>query len=193
MVTKALLVAVAAGGLAVPAMHNWTADLTPMPGHKISGTATFDGDTKNAVKVSLTLENAQPNSTVRWHIHQGACSKTDAPIVGKDDAYTAAQTDGSGRVNTTASLPINLNVGGYSIRVHETVDPTKTTSDPYKSQDSTARKDTTVTRDTTYKRDTTMQSSPSSSSSMASQPKSGDDLAACGDLKPQGGEKANRQ
>jgi hypothetical protein len=218
MGTKALLVAAAAGGLIVPAMHNWTADLTPMPGHRVSGTATFNGDTKNEVKVSLTLENATPNSSLKWHIHQGACSRTDAPIIGKESSYSPVQADGSGRVNTTVTLPINLNVGGYSVRVHES-GGADANRDYYRS-DSTAQRDTSATRDTTMQRDTTMsrdttmrrdtmmqredstykrdttasrwQDTSKTSSSMTNQQKS-DDLAACGDLKPQSGEKANRQ
>jgi hypothetical protein len=219
MNAKAMLVAAAAGGLFLPPMHNWTADLSPLPGHRISGNATFNGDTKDVVKVSLTLENAQPNSTVQWHIHKGACSMTEAPIVGKESDYSPVPSDGSGRVNTTATIPINLNVGGYSIRVHQSGDSANRSQDYYRNQDST-RRDTTMSRDTTMPRDTTvtdttmrrdsmpttqredstMQRDTSSTSkwqdstnrTMSSQ---GQDknLAACGDLRPQGGEKANRQ
>jgi len=232
MIIKGLLVAAAAGGLVIPAMHNWTADLSPMPGHRVSGNATFNGDTKDVVKVSLTLENAQPNSSLRWHVHKGSCSMTDAPIVGKESSYSPVQADGSGRVNTTVSLPMNLNVGGYSIRVHESGDSSnRTNRDYYRSQDSTTRRDSSMTRDTTMRRDTTMtrdttmrrdttmptthredstmnrsrwqdttrnrysqtqDSSRRTSSSMTGTPKS-NDVAACGDLRPQGGEKANRQ
>jgi hypothetical protein len=196
MITKALLIAAAAGGLIVlPPMHKWTADLTPMPGHRISGSATFDGDTKNEVKVSLTLENATPNSSIAWHIHKGACSATDAPIIGKDSEYTPAQADGSGKVTTTVSLPINLNVGGYSVRVHapaEAATPkTEVKTDSTMSRDTTPmRTDTTVARDTSAwkSKDATKKYEPTTPSSNPGKP----ELAACGDLRLQGGEKANR-
>ncbi len=150
---SAMLVAAASGGLMIPAMHNWTADLKPTPGHQVSGTATFNGDTKDVVKVSLTLENAQPNTTLTWHVHKGACAVTDGPIVGKQSAYAPVQVDGSGRVNTTVDLPMDLNGSTYSVRVHESADLTK--------------------------------------SAQAKNPEAGP--AACGELRAQGNEKANRQ
>jgi hypothetical protein len=184
---KAIAIAAGLAGLSVPMMHDWTASLTPMPGHRISGTATFNGDTKDVVKISLTLENAQPNSTLKWHVHKGACTETSAPIVGKESEYPAATADGSGRISTTLNLPLNLNQSGYSVRVHENADgANKDNRDYYKSQDSTMMKDTTMHRDRMYPRDTTKSSQWS--------PKSSDKLetAACGDLKPATGEKANR-
>jgi hypothetical protein len=186
--TKATLVAAALAGLGIPVMHNWTADLTPMPGHRVSGTATFNGDTKDVVKVSLTLENAQPNSTVKWHVHKGACTETNAPIVGKESAYPAAQADGSGRVSTTVNVPGNLNESGYSVRVHED-SSNPSGKDYYKSQDSTMSRDTTMHQDKMYPRDTTKSQWPAKATSDKSEKLA---TAACGDLKPQTGEKANR-
>ena len=185
--TNALLVAAAAGGLVVLPMHNWVADLTPTTGTKVSGTATFNGDTKDVTKVTLTLENAQPNATVAWHVHQGACTAADAPVIGKESDYMPATADGSGRVNTSVSLPINLNASGYSVRVHEKSDTTSR-KDYYRSQDSTSR-DTTMMRDTTMSstKDTTWKN-PSPTPSDSKSPS----VSACGDLRPQSGEKANR-
>lgn len=193
MWTKAMLVAAATGGIVLAPMHNWTADLNPMPGHRITGRATFDGSEKDVVKVNLTLENAPVNTTVQWHIHQGACSQPDAEIIGEKSAYTPAQTDASGRANSSVSVPVNLNASGYSIRVHA---PRDTSQMNYPQADTTTRdttmiRDTTVTDTTTSNRD--INSTQQKTTTWQSQNPGGDELAACGDLRPDDTERANRQ
>jgi hypothetical protein len=96
-----------------------TADLATVVGHA----QLVDGKKNN--KVSLHMRNLAPNTTYLWHVHEGSCAATGAPVagwtyrtqVGPNGTLTS---DASGNANTRGkSTTFNADpTKRYSVNVH---------------------------------------------------------------------------
>jgi hypothetical protein len=144
-ITAAAVASIAAMGVAGPASAssgqaartyraslaavNPAATAAGVPG--VVGTAQLVDGTKNN-KVSLQLRNLAPNTTYLWHVHEGTCAATGAPVAGwtyrtQDAAGNGTlTTDESGNASTKArSATFNADPAKqYSVCLHPASQPT---------------------------------------------------------------------
>jgi hypothetical protein len=166
------LTAALSGGLLVARMNDWVADLNPVAGHKLSGTAVLTSEAKGKTSITLTLSDAEPNAMLQWHLNKGPCAMTSAPVYPRSGAFPPLRSDQNGRVSTTVMVAMDIDESVYSVRVHEKASGAS-------SYDPMARDTTMRGRDPAAGRDPTR---GPTSSSMGSR----DEMAACGDLRPKG-------
>src|SRR3954470_3480792 len=112
--------------------HTYRASLAPVsPAATTAGVSTVRGkaqlvDGKRNNKISLHVRGLAPRTTYIWHIHQGSCAATGAPLPGwtyrsHDGAGNGTlTTNHSGGANTKArSISFNADPAqAYSVNVH---------------------------------------------------------------------------
>src|SRR4051794_21576484 len=112
--------------------HTYRASLAPVnPAATTAGVAGVGGkaqlvDGKRNNKVSLHVRALAPRTTYIWHIHQGSCAATGAPLPGwlyrtQDGAGNGPlTTNGAGNAPTKArSATFNVDPAqAYSVNVH---------------------------------------------------------------------------
>jgi hypothetical protein len=121
-------VAVAAGGRSAT---TYTASLTAVEPAAttagvpdVSGSARLvDGEKSNDVK--LHMRNLAPNTIYLWHVHEGTCAATGAPVAGwtyrtEAGANGTLASDDSGNANTSGtSASFDADPAkSYSVNVH---------------------------------------------------------------------------
>jgi hypothetical protein len=121
-------VAVAAGGRSAT---TYTASLTAVEPAAttagvpdVSGSARLvDGEKSNDVK--LHMRNLAPNTIYLWHVHEGTCAATGAPVAGwtyrtEAGANGTLASDDSGNANTSVtSASYDADPAkSYSVNVH---------------------------------------------------------------------------
>jgi hypothetical protein len=134
--------------MAAPLATSWTANLAPVGGSNVSGTATVDvsdvgaptmtkpdtakvpGDTSKAssqysapsaeasARASISISGAKAGE-YPWHVHSGRCG-TEGPPVGAESAYPLikVQPDGKGTAQTTVAFKPAAGTD-YSVNVHK--------------------------------------------------------------------------
>ena len=130
----ASLVAVAVAGLATASSGHsaktYKASLTPVnPAATTAGLATVMGtaqlvDGRNN-KVSLHMRHLAPSTTYLWHVHEGSCAATGAPVAGwtyrtQSGANGTLTSGPKGNANTKGtSATFNAEpTKSYSVNVH---------------------------------------------------------------------------
>ena len=133
-ITAAAVASIAAMGLASvatgdsgPAAKPYKASLAAVnPAATTAGLATVEGraqlvDGNKRNKVSLHMRNLAASTMYLWHVHEGSCAATGAPVAG----WTyRTQTGGNGTLTSNASG--NANTKGTSATFN--ADPTKSYS-----------------------------------------------------------------
>jgi hypothetical protein len=131
----ASLAAVAVAGLAAAngghSAKTYKASLTAVdPAATTAGLATVVGkaqlvDGKKNNKVSLHMRNLAPSTLYLWHVHEGSCAATGAPVAGwtyrtQLGANGTLTSDPSGNGNTKGkSATFNADpTKSYSVNVH---------------------------------------------------------------------------
>jgi hypothetical protein len=137
-ITAAVVASIAAFGLAGVATagsgHSakpYKASLAAVnPAATTAGLATVSGkaqlvDGKKNNKVSLHVRNLAANTMYLWHVHEGTCAATGAPVAGwtyrtQAGANGTLTSDESGNVNTKGnSATFNADpTRSYSVNVH---------------------------------------------------------------------------
>ena len=137
-ITGATVAAIAAMGFASvatadggPAAKPDKASLAAVnPAATTAGLATVVGtaqlvDGKKNNKVNLHLRNLAASTTYLWHVHEGTCAATGAPVAGwtyrtQVGANGTLTSDGSGNANTKGtSAAFNADpTKSYSVNVH---------------------------------------------------------------------------
>ena len=79
-------------------------------------------DGKKNNKVSLHMRNLAPGTVYLWHVHEGTCAATGAPVPG----WTYLTHDATGNGTLTSNAAGNANTRGRSATF--TADPTKSYS-----------------------------------------------------------------
>jgi hypothetical protein len=166
------LTAALSGGLMVAKMNDWVADLNPVAGHKLRGTAVLTSEAKGKTSINLTLSDAEPNARLQWDLNKGPCAMANAPVYPRSGAFPPLRSDQNGRVSTTVMVAMDIDESVYSLRVDEKAGGAS-------SYDPMTRDTTMRGRDPVADRDPTR---AATSSSLGS----GEEMAACGDLRPKG-------
>jgi hypothetical protein len=114
----------------------YRADLAPVnPAATTAGLATVVGkaqlvDGKKNNKVSLHVRNLAADTAYLWHVHEGSCAATGAPVAG----WTYRTEDAAGNGTLTSNAAGNANTRGksesfnadpaksYSVNVHVATD-----------------------------------------------------------------------
>jgi len=141
MLARKLTLCAGAGilwALAVPLNTTWTANLSPVGGSDVTGTATVDasdaaanpsmkpdttkapGDSAKATAggswAAISISGAKPGE-YPWKIGEGRCG-TEAMSVGNDGVYTPIKVDAEGRGTARSNVPFQPKVGKeYSVSV----------------------------------------------------------------------------
>ena len=128
----ASILAMAAAGVATAASGHsaktYKASLAAVnPDATTAGLATVAGkaqlvDGKKKNKVSLHMRNLAPSTTYLWHVHDGTCAATGAPVAG----WTYRTQDPAGNGTLTSNASGNANTKGRSATFN--ADPTKSYS-----------------------------------------------------------------
>jgi hypothetical protein len=97
------------------------------PAATTAGLATVTGkaqlvDGKKNNKVSLHMRNLAPGTAYLWHVHEGSCAATGAPVAG----WTYRTHDAAGNGTLTSDASGNANTKGKSATFN--ADPTKSYS-----------------------------------------------------------------
>jgi hypothetical protein len=134
-ITAAAIASVAAIGIASVATAANGHSATPYkaslaavnPAATTAGLATVVGkaqlvDGKKNNKVSLHMRNLAPGTVYLWHVHEGTCAATGAPVPG----WTYRTQDASGNGTLTSNESGNGNTRGKSATFN--ADPTKSYS-----------------------------------------------------------------
>lgn len=132
-ITAAAVASIAAMGLAsvATAAKPYKASLAAVnPAATTAGLATVVGkaqlvDGKHNNKVSLHVRNLAANTMYLWHVHEGTCAATGAPVAGwtyrtQIGANGTLTSDESGNANTKGkSATFNADpTKSYSVNVH---------------------------------------------------------------------------
>lgn len=98
--------------------EGWKGTLTAVGTSGINGTAT--GTTANdSTHVTVSITGGTPGATLPWHVHDGKCTDTGAPVVGDASAYPPLVVGAGGTATATAHIPVKLNEAkNYIINVH---------------------------------------------------------------------------
>jgi hypothetical protein len=100
------------------AAESWSANLAPVGGSGVSGTATARG-MEDATHATVSIRAARGGSTHPWHIHEGTCGDANAPVVGPASAYPPLNVGGGGTASAQAHVPVELNEAKrYIVNVH---------------------------------------------------------------------------
>ena len=135
IITLASLAAVAVAGLATAnsghSAKTYKASLTAVnPAATTAGLATVAGqaqlvDGKKNNKVSLHMRHLAPSTMYLWHVHEGTCAATGAPVAGwtyrtQQGANGTLTSGASGNANTKGkSATFNADpTKSYSVNVH---------------------------------------------------------------------------
>jgi len=96
----------------------WKGTITAVGTSGINGTVT--GTTAHdSTHVTVNITGGTPGTTLPWHVHDGKCSDTGAPIVGDVSAYPPLVVGSDGTATATAHLSVKLNEArNYTINVH---------------------------------------------------------------------------
>lgn len=117
----------------VGVVHEWKADLKPVEGSTISGSATVNtgtpptaDTTKPAAapfKADVSIMGGKEGDTHPWHVHTGTCGTPDAPIVGAANEYAAIKVgpNGEGKAMATVNQVLAGN-GQYLVNIHKSAD-----------------------------------------------------------------------
>jgi hypothetical protein len=103
----------------------YRADLAPVnPAATAAGLATVVGkaqlvDGKKNNKVSLHMRNLAADTAYLWHVHEGSCAATGAPVAG----WTYRTQDAAGNGTLTSNAAGNANSKGKSASFN--ADPAK--------------------------------------------------------------------
>jgi hypothetical protein len=108
----------------------WSATLVPTNESTVSGTATAESGIPDSTRLKISIRGAEPNATLPWHIHNGACGSA-GEVLGSGSAYPALQVSGGGTAEATVTLAIRPSkTGSYAVQVHKgTAAPDKPGSD----------------------------------------------------------------
>ena len=99
------------------AAEAWSATLGPVGGSGVSGTATAS-DMNDATHATIRIRGAQAGIRP-WHIHEGTCGDSNAPVVGPASAYPPLNVGGGGTGTAQAHVPVELNEAKrYIVNVH---------------------------------------------------------------------------
>lgn len=98
--------------------ETWSAMLNAVGGSGVSGTAK--GTTAHdSTHVTVNVKGAQPGATLPWHIHDGKCTDSGAPVFGDASAYPPLVVGSDGTATATAHLSTKLNEArNYIINIH---------------------------------------------------------------------------
>ena len=128
----ALIAAMAVAGVATAnsghAAKTYRASLTAVnPAATTAGLATVVGkaqlvDGKKNNKVSLHMRNLAADTTYLWHVHEGSCAATGAPVAG----WTYRTQDAAGNGTLTSNAAGKANTRGKSATFN--ADPAKSYS-----------------------------------------------------------------
>jgi hypothetical protein len=131
-VAGAWIAAVSVAGVAIAdsghSAKTYKASLAAVnPAATTAGLATVVGkaqlvDGKKNNKVSLHLRHLAPGTAYLWHVHEGSCATTGAPVVG----WTYLTHDAAGNGTLTSDAAGNANTRGRSATF--TADPAKSYS-----------------------------------------------------------------
>jgi hypothetical protein len=130
-VAGAWIVAVSVAGVAIADSHSaktYKASLAAVnPAATTAGLATVAGkaqlvDGKKNNKVSLHLRHLAPGAVYLWHVHEGNCADTAAPVA----RWTYLTHDAAGNGTLTSNAAGNANTRGRSATF--TADPAKSYS-----------------------------------------------------------------
>jgi len=100
------------------AVESWSANLAPVGGARVSGTATARG-MENATHATISIRGAASGGVHPWHIHEGTCGDANAPVVGPASAYPRLNVGGGGTATAQAHVPVELNEAKrYIVNVH---------------------------------------------------------------------------
>jgi hypothetical protein len=117
MIRLALTACAVAVAAAVAPMK-WTANLAPMSGSKIAGTATVTPDGAAKMTVTISITGGDPSTSYPWHVHVGKCGP--GGVVGPGAAYTPVKTDTYGAGKVTVSVPVAApESGDFHVNVHK--------------------------------------------------------------------------
>ena len=98
--------------------ETWSGTLSAVGGSGVSGSATGTSghDTSH---VTVKISGATPGATLPWHVHEGKCSDSGAPIVGPPTVYPPLVVGADGTATADATLPLDLNEAkNYIINIH---------------------------------------------------------------------------
>jgi len=98
--------------------ETWKATLASVGGSAVTGTAS--GTTAHdSTNVTVTIMGATPGATHPWHIHDGKCSDSGAPVVGDASAYPPLVVGADGSATASAHIAVKLNEArNYIINIH---------------------------------------------------------------------------
>lgn len=98
--------------------QTWKATLSSVGGSTVTGTAS--GTTAHdSTNVTVTITGATAGATHPWHIHDGKCSDSGAPVVGDASAYPPLVVGADGSATATAHIAVKLNEArNYIINIH---------------------------------------------------------------------------
>jgi Cu/Zn superoxide dismutase len=100
------------------AVESWSANLSPVGGSGVSGTATATG-MEDATHATISIRGAASGGVHPWHIHEGTCGDANAPVVGPASAYPRLSVGGGGTATAQAHVPVELNEAKrYIVNVH---------------------------------------------------------------------------
>lgn len=98
--------------------ETWKGTINSVGGSSVSGTAS--GTTAHDMTmVTVNIVGATPGSTLPWHIHDGKCTDSGAPVVGNATDYPLLAVGTDGRASATAHVGVALNEArNYIINIH---------------------------------------------------------------------------
>ena len=100
------------------AEESWSANLSPVGGSGVSGTATARG-MGDATHATVSISGARSGGVHPWHIHEGTCGDANAPVVGPASAYPPLNVGSGGTATAQAHIPVELNEARrYIVNVH---------------------------------------------------------------------------
>lgn len=97
----------------------WRANLQPMNGSNITGSAAVTPGTTGAVTATISISGATAGDVHPWHVHNGTCA-TGGGVVGPGSAYTPLTVAAGGTASSSATLPTGLDgTQKYHVNVHK--------------------------------------------------------------------------
>jgi hypothetical protein len=100
------------------AEESWSANLSPVGGSGVSGTATARG-MGDATHGTVSISGGRSGGVHPWHIHEGSCGDASPPIVGPASAYPPLNVGSGGTATAQAHVPVELNEARrYIVNVH---------------------------------------------------------------------------
>ena len=98
--------------------ETFNATIASVGGSTVTGTAK--GTTAHDMShITVSITGGTPGSTYPWHIHEGKCSDSGAPIVGPATAYPPLMVGSDGTATVTADIPVELNEAkNYIVNIH---------------------------------------------------------------------------